>query len=71
MPLKLKFCITLKTKILESVLRVALEGPYDNVEAILIEAISLWINERKYRYLFARPEIYLNNGVDKGNDNVD
>ena len=39
---KTKFCNTLKTKDLESVLCVVLEEPYDNVEAILIEAIFLW-----------------------------
>jgi hypothetical protein len=39
--IKTKFRNTLKTKNLESVLCMALEGPKDNVEAILIEAISL------------------------------
>ena len=47
------------TKNLESVLRVALEGPIEDYFDIINEAIGIWKNNTKFRYLFSHPERYL------------
>jgi hypothetical protein len=58
-------CITTKqrnkmlTKNLESVLRVALVGPIKDYHEIIDEAIELWKNNTKFKYLFSHPERYL------------
>jgi hypothetical protein len=44
---------------LDSVMRVAIEGPTKIFEFILQEAISLWKDSRKFRFLFTNPEKYL------------
>jgi len=46
-------------KNLESVLRVALEGPIEDYFDIINEAIGIWKNNTKFRYLFSHPERYL------------
>ena len=43
----------------DSVMRVAIEGPTNNFEFILLEAISLWKDSRKFRFLFINPKKYL------------
>ena len=62
--IKTKFCNKLQTKNLESIIRVAIEGMCVDREFILIEAISLWMNSRKFRWLFSHPEKYLSRHVD-------
>jgi hypothetical protein len=47
------------TKNLESVLRVALERPIGDYFDIINEAIGIWRNNTKFRYLFSHPEWYL------------
>ena len=44
---------------LDSVMRVAIEGPTNNFEFILQEAISLWKDSRKFRFLFTNHDKYL------------
>ena len=46
------------TKNLESVLRVALEWPIEDYYEIIDEAIGIWKNNTKFRYLFSHPEWY-------------
>ena len=47
------------TKNLESVLWVLLEGLIDDCHKIINEAIGIWKNNTKFRYLFFHPERYL------------
>jgi len=49
----------LGTKHLDAVLRVALEGPQDDYDYILVEAMELWRNSAQWRYLYSHPEKYL------------
>ena len=57
--IKSKFRNKLGTKNLDSLLRIALEGPKEGAEGILIEAVTLWKNSTKFRYLFSNPQLYL------------
>ena len=57
--IKNKFRNKLGTKNLDSLLRIALEGPTENADVVLIEAVALWKNSTKFRYLFSNPELYL------------
>ena len=57
--IKTKFHNNLQSKNLESVIRLAMEGKLVNCDSILIEAIALWKNSRKFRFLFSHPERYL------------
>ena len=50
----------LGSKNLEAMLRVALEGPEDDANAIICDAILLWKNDTKYRFLYSNPETHLN-----------
>ena len=47
------------TKNLESVLWVALEVANECCHEIINEAIGIWKNNTKFRYLFSHPEWYL------------
>ena len=51
----------LGTKHLDVVLRVALEGPQDDYDHILVEAMELWRNSAQWRYLYSHLEKYLAN----------
>jgi hypothetical protein len=53
-------CNILKSSNLDNVLRIALEAPKDNDDSILIETKDLLKNSRKFRYLYSRPKLYLN-----------
>jgi len=44
---------------LDNVMRVAIEGPTKNFEFILQEAISLWKDSRKFRFLYTNHDKYL------------
>jgi hypothetical protein len=54
--IKSKVCSKLQTKHLESIIRVAIEGPRDDIEYILGEAQALWRNSTKFRWLFSHPD---------------
>ena len=54
--IKSKFRNKLGTKNLDSLLRIALEGPKEGAKGILIEAVALWKNSTKFRYLFSNPQ---------------
>jgi hypothetical protein len=41
-------------------LRIALEGPYEEVDDIIGDVIPLWKKDSKYRFLYANPSSYLN-----------
>ena len=57
--IKSKFRNKIGTKNLDSLLRIALEGPKEGAKGILIEAVALWKNSTKFRYLFSNPQLYL------------
>ena len=69
--IKTKFRNNLQTKNLESVIRVAMEGMRVDRDSILVEAIALWKNSRKFRFLFSHPEKYLSGHVDLEGEDVD
>jgi hypothetical protein len=50
---------------LESIMRVAMEGPATDFEPILMDAIVLWKNATKFRYLFTNPERYLTGAAEE------
>ena len=49
----------LNTKHLESIIKLGLEGPKENFDDILVEAIELGRNLAKWRYLYSNPKKYL------------
>ena len=57
--IKTKFCNRLQTKSLDSVIRLALEGPAGDATHVLMEAATLWKNSSKFRFLFSNPQKYL------------
>ena len=57
--IKSKFRNKLGTKNLDSLLRIALEESKEGAEGILIEAVVLWKNFTKFRYLFSNSQLYL------------
>ena len=56
----------LNTKHLESIMRLALEGSKENFDHMLVEAIELWRNSAKWRYLYSNPEKYLSSQSNEG-----
>ena len=50
----------LGSKHLEAMLRIALEGPDDEIDDVLCDAVLLWKNDSKYRFLYSNPSLYLN-----------
>jgi hypothetical protein len=50
----------LGSKNLDAMLRIALEGPDEEVDDIIGDAIPLWKKDSKYRFLYANPFSYLN-----------
>ena len=53
----------LGSKNLEALLRVALEGPDEEYDGIIEDAIPIWKNETKYKFLYANPATYLSNSA--------
>jgi len=49
----------LGSKNLDAMLRIALEGPDEEVDDIIDDAIPLWKKDSKYRFLYANPSSYL------------
>ena len=45
-------------------LRIAIEGPYENFDNIIEEAIPLWKSGTKYRFLYANPSLYVSSVSD-------
>jgi len=60
----------LGNKNLEAMLRIALEGPDEHVGDLVCDAIPLWKNDSKYRFLYANPASHLNarNGPSASDD---
>jgi hypothetical protein len=52
------------SKTLEAMVRIALEGPNKNFGNIIEEAIPLWENGTKYRFLYANPSHYMPSASD-------
>jgi hypothetical protein len=61
----------LQTKNLESIVDVAIEGMCIDCGFIFIEAIALWKNSRKFRWLFSHLEKYLSKHLDLEGEGVD
>lgn len=57
--IKVRYRNKLGTKKLDSLLRIASEGPKEGSEAILIEKVALWENSTKTRIFFSNPQFYL------------
>ena len=49
----------LEAKNLEALLKIALEGPNENFDNIIGEAIPLWENGSKLWFLYANPSRYM------------
>ena len=45
----------MSTSNLESMMRVAIEGPYNDFDDILTSALDLWKDAAKFRYLYSNP----------------
>jgi hypothetical protein len=45
---------------LSGMMRIALEGPNEEVDDIIGDAIPLWKKDSKYRFLYVNPSSYLN-----------
>jgi hypothetical protein len=58
--IKTKVRNRLGSKNLDAMLRIALEGPDEEVDDIIGDAIPLWKKDSKYRFLYANPSAYLN-----------
>ena len=44
---------------MEAILRISSEGPYENFDNIFEEAIPLWKNGTKYRFLYSNHSRYM------------
>ena len=49
----------LDTKHLECIMRVSMEDLCDDLDNVLMEAIALWRNSTKFKWLFSHPQTYL------------
>jgi hypothetical protein len=58
--IKTKVRNRLASKNLDAMLRIALEGPNEEVDDIIGDAIPLWKKDSKYHFLYANPSSYLN-----------
>jgi len=59
--IKTKVRNRLGSRNLDAMLRIALEGPDEEVDDIICDdAIPLWRKDSKYRFLYANPSSYLN-----------
>ena len=54
----------MSTSSLESMMRVAIEGPYNDFDDILTSALDLWKNDAKFCYLYSNPKRYLSEACD-------
>ena len=60
----------MSTSNLESMMRVAIEGPYNDFEDILTSALDLWKDDAKFRYLYNNPKRYLSGASDDALEEV-
>jgi hypothetical protein len=58
--IKTKVRNRLGSRNLHTMLRIALEGPDEEVDDMICDAIPLWKKDSKYRFLYANPSSYLN-----------
>jgi hypothetical protein len=58
--IKTKVRNRLDSKNLDAMLRIAFEGPNEEVDDIIGDTIPLWKKDSKYRFLYANPSSYLN-----------
>jgi hypothetical protein len=49
----------MSTSNVESMMCVAIEGPYNDFDDILTSALDLWKDDAKFRYLYSNPKRYL------------
>ena len=57
--IKTKTLNKLDTKHLDCIMPVAMEDVRDDLDNVLMEAIALWRNSTKFRWLFSHPKKYL------------
>ena len=57
--IKQKLRNRVSTSNLESMMRVAIEGPNNDFDDILTSALDLWKDDAKFRYLYSNLERYL------------
>jgi hypothetical protein len=48
------------SKNLDAMLRITLEGPNEEGDDIIGDAIPLWKKDSKYRFLYVNPSSYMN-----------
>ena len=60
----------MSTSNLESMMRVAIEGPDNDFDDILTSALDLWKDAAKFRYLYSNPERYLFRAFDDALEEV-
>ena len=58
------------TSNLESMMRVAIEGPDNGFDDILASALDLWKDDAKFRYLHSNPKRYLSGASDDALEEV-
>jgi hypothetical protein len=58
--IKTKVRNRLGSKNLDAMLRIALEGPDEEVDDIIGDTIPLWKKDSTYRFLYVNPSSYLN-----------
>jgi hypothetical protein len=62
--IKQKLRNRMSTSNLESMMRVAIEGPYNDFDDILTSALDLWKDDAKFCYLYNNLERYLSGASD-------
>ena len=60
----------MSTSNLESMMRVAIEGPNNDFDDILTSALDLWKDDAKFRYLYSNPERSLSGASDDALEEV-
>ena len=60
----------MSTSNLESMMRVAIEGPDNDFDDILTSALDLWKDAAKFRYLYSNPQRYLSGASDDALEEV-
>jgi hypothetical protein len=62
--IKQKLRNRMSTSSLESMMRVAIEGPDNDFDDILTSALEFWKDNAIFRYLYSNPEHYLSGASD-------
>jgi hypothetical protein len=58
----------METENLDSIMYIAIKGPTSGFDDILMDAIVLWKNATKFRFLFTNPEKYLSGATKEVED---